>query len=199
MRKTGSALLIALLGSAANQAFALEGTVNNWSQNGVEIGVGAGPNWTRTSISGVGSDTETTTAWQAFLGYKFNQYATIEAGYLSAGHYSVSDSDAYVGAHLHAIQASVVGTLPITQSFGVFARLGADYWMLDVNAHDSTGSASASAHTTEPLYGLGVQALFDGGIVRAEFQRSEHDDTVYGYHYSLAANTLLLSVVWLIH
>ena len=75
------------------------------------------------------------------------------------------------------LSASAVGTLPVSDTFSFFARLGiASY---DVDAHVSiagVGSGSASNSESDVIYGAGALLNFGQFGVRAEYEAINVDN-----------------------
>lgn len=65
-------------------------------------------------------------------GYQFNQFFALEADYIDFGNFGEDD----VKGDLKGLGLGVVGRLPLTQSFGVYAKAGAFASALDVDAFD---------------------------------------------------------------
>lgn len=110
----------------------------------------------------------------AFLGYKFNESIAIEAGY-----YRVADTTYRSGAlradlTLDQVDFSVIGTLPLSNGFDVYGRLG--YARLDADA-DIAGY-TGKAHDSGALYGLGLGYTFSPVVHgRLEVQKPASDTT----------------------
>lgn len=119
----------------------------------------------------------------AFIGYKFNQSIAIEGGY-----YRVADTEYRAGAlradlTLDQIDLSVIGTLPLSNGFDVYGRLG--YARLEAEA-DIAGN-SGKEHDSGAVYGLGLGYTFSPVVHgRLEVQRPSSDITkvVAGVSYT---------------
>ncbi len=144
------------------------------------IGGGA----TSTSIS----DDNRDTAYKIYGGYQMNRFLSLEAGYFNLGQFGFSATTLPAGTldgniKLQGWNLDLVGTLPITEKFSAFARVGATR----VHAQDRfTGSGSVlvlnpspSTRDTQPKYGLGLQyALTESLAMRAELERHRINDAV---------------------
>ncbi|PIZ03777.1 MAG: hypothetical protein COY58_07575 [Gammaproteobacteria bacterium CG_4_10_14_0_8_um_filter_38_16] len=95
-------------------------------------------------------------AWNANVGYQFNQYVAVEGGYsqFGQGKASFPGGETYKTT-LRGFGADVKGILPINDQFNVFAKAGA------VDMHENTdqsgatiGKLTGSAWT--PMLGLGT-------------------------------------------
>lgn len=99
-------------------------------------------------------------AWAANLGYQFNQYLALEAGYISFGqakaNTAINNTPVTASDTLGGFDANVKGIMPINSKFNVFAKFGV------VNMHDdedvSNNQASLNAHgdSWSPLLGAGA-------------------------------------------
>ena len=123
-----------------------------------------------------------------FGGYQINRNFGIEAGYVDLGQFGFSASTSPPGRldgqiKLQGLHLDLVGTLPITESFSLIGRVGAQ----NTRARDQfTGSgavavtnASPSARSTQAKYGVGIQYEFAPSLlVRAEAERFRINDAV---------------------
>ena len=99
-------------------------------------------------------------AWAANLGYQFNKYLALEAGYMNFGQSKATASVAGVTATetntFGGFDAAVKGILPVTSQFNLFGKVGT------VDMHDdadlSVAGTSARAHgsTWVPMLGVGT-------------------------------------------
>jgi len=137
-----------------------------------------------TSISNVNRDL----GYKVFGGYQFNKVFALEGGYVNLGKFGFVANTAPMGSltgeiELHGINLDAVGTLPITEKFSVFGRIGAAY----LQANDTfTGTGAVIPHNPNPSsretnlkVGLGLQyAMSDAMSLRAEIERYRIDDAV---------------------
>lgn len=140
------------------------------------------------SVKGTG------TAWEAVGGWEFNEHFAVEAGYIYAGNIEDKVSVAGIGdvrlkADTSAITASVIGSLPIGDRFGVFGRAGLMHWKSDQSAGAQGVSVSLGDFDgTDFLYGAGVTALVEGALLRLEYRGSKLEDS--------DLSLISLSIVW---
>ncbi len=109
-----------------------------------------------------------------YLGYEFNDTISAEVGYRR-----LFDD----GARVSAVQASVVGSVPLGQDFRVFGRLG--YNRLDAKASGPRGSASAD--DSGALVGVGAEYAFNKSVAaRLEVQKpaSDTQTVLLGFKFS---------------
>lgn len=131
---------------------------------------------TKTRFSGLGND-------QGFSlsgGYKFNANWAAEAGYRFLG----SDTESFVdgankwtlSARYRSIQLSALGSLPLTEQFSLFGRLGYGTIKAQESVAVTSGAISAGWRGKEYdsgfLLGVGAEyALTKQFSVRGEYQR----------------------------
>jgi len=114
----------------------------------------------------------------AFAGYNFHQNFAVEAGYrrladqdysLAMGSYVFHESAKVDQAHL-----SVVGSLPVSEKFSVYGRLGVNR----LEARISSPVYSGKDTTTKALYGVGLgYAITEAVSARVEVQKPASDLT----------------------
>ena len=114
------------------------------------------------------------TSYGAFGGYQINQNFALEASY----HRLASNSDFGYDNKFDQIAVSAVATVPLSNGFNVFGRLG--YSHLRSKANYGNGE-TAKYSDNKPLYGLGVGYAFTPAIMgRLEVQKIERDVTNIG-------------------
>lgn len=84
----------------------------------------------------------------AGLGYQFNRFFAVEAEYLDFGNFGEDD----VEGKLKGGGLSAVGRLPLTDSFGVYGKVGAFASAFDVDAFDE----DETYDEVSPYVGAGV-------------------------------------------
>lgn len=110
----------------------------------------------------------------AFFGYKLNESIAVEAGY-----HRLADRDYNVGAlranvTIDQLDVSVIGSLPLSNGFDVYGRLG--YNRLEADA--DVAGFGAKEHDSNVLYGLGLGYSFTPFIhARVEVQKPASDTT----------------------
>lgn len=133
------------------------------------------------------TDDERDLGYKLFGGYQFNKYFALEGGYFNLGKFDYSLSTGTGTAEgnikIMGVNLDAVGTLPITEKFSVFGRVGAAY----ARAKDSFGTTgSISITDTNPKksdlnykFGGGLQyAITDAVGIRLEAERYRIDDAV---------------------
>lgn len=105
------------------------------------------------------------TAAGGFVGYNFNENFALEGGYRQA------NFDAF---KLKQTSLSVIGTLPLSNGFNVYGRLGYNDINVKANGSSFTGDVDSGA-----LYGVGAGYAFTPTISgRVEYQRPTSDASI---------------------
>lgn len=153
MKKFAPLLLASLL---AAPAFANDGAV---------IGVDYGHTKVSDSdISGNGAG--------VFGGYRFNDAFAVELGYRQLFNATTGEFGVPVKIKGTALQASVIGYLPLGKDFSLYGRLGFNR----LKAKASAGTGSASSSESKSLFGFGAEYVFGGNVTgRLEYQKPASD------------------------
>ena len=139
-------------------------------------------------VAGPFNNTERDRGFKLFGGYQYNRYFSVEAGYFDLGKFAFTTTTTPTGSlsgdiRLKGLNLDAVGTLPISEKFSAFGRIGVTY----AHANDSftgTGAVNVldpnpSSRKTNLKVGLGLQyALTDALSLRAEIERYRIDDAV---------------------
>lgn len=139
---------------------------------------------------------QTDTAKRVFGGYRVNENFAVEGEYADFGKstlsFSAKKGTKYANASgdfkTKGLGVSVVGSMPIGNTFSVFAKAGAFRWSVKSdfsyadNITPEAGSDSTTANGVKPMVGVGVQFDFDKTFaVRVEHERfkdvGKEDDT----------------------
>ncbi|MCK0752553.1 MULTISPECIES: porin family protein [Chromohalobacter] len=116
-------------------------------------------------------------SFKGFVGYNFNRYFATEAFYADLGRVELKGNDtANTDLESEAYGVSLVGKLPITNWFELFAKAGMAKWETDVDGN--LGGASTDLKDNDgvdPVYGAGAQFNFTPFLVRAEYERYDFD------------------------
>lgn len=162
-------------------------------------------------IPGFSTD-DSDTGFSAGIGYEFNKYIAVEAGYLDLGETSLNGSDTVSGT-LYGSSYTISGTLnaeaevdgfylgpqvsfPVTDAFDLYAKAGVFFWDLDVSAafsgsltyegtvYSGSGTATYSDDGEDLYYGLGASYdVTDTFTVRADWTRYDDvSDTDIDYY-----------------
>lgn len=133
-------------------------------------------------------DSDRETGLGGFFGYKINQNFAVEAGYhrlakADFAYYDYEyDADITSKATFDQIDLSVIGTLPLSNGFNLYGRLGYNRLEIKATATASANGVSASAkeseHENKFLYGVGLSYDFTPAVAgRIEVQKPEKDIT----------------------
>ncbi len=128
------------------------------------------------------------TGYKVFGGYQMNPNFALEGGYFELGQYGFKASTMPAGTldgsiRLRGLNLDLVGTLPITEKFSAFGRIGANY----AQTRDSFSSSGAvlvldpnpSKRQVNPKVGLGLQYAFTPALsLRGELERYRVNDAV---------------------
>ena len=143
-----------------------------------------GDGFTTTSI---GND-ESHFGFKAYGGYSFNRYIALETGYFNLGRFGFTADTVPAGSlrgdiKLQGVNFDLVGSVPLSDSFSLFARGGLNY----ADAKDTfsgTGAVAVidpSPRKWSPNYKFGFGAEYDFNRfvgVRLEAERYRIDDAV---------------------
>lgn len=130
-------------------------------------------------VGGAASHEDVDTAFKIFGGFQFNNYFSVEGGYNYLGDYTASPtSGASVGKATVKVDSWSlfgVGTMPFTNGFSLFAKLGvaSNYSKMDFS---SNGGAflvadTATARQTTFAWGVGGAYAFNKNVsMRLEYE-----------------------------
>lgn len=105
------------------------------------------------------------------VGYEFNRNWAMELGYTSFGTIFDSKDNAFtVSQDSRAITLSVIGLVPLGDSWGIYARAGYARYKTD-GSGSVQGVAVRDSDGNTPMYGLGVKVnLNENFALRLEYQ-----------------------------
>lgn len=155
--------------------------------DGLYLGVGTGFSSLKNDDSDVGDFIESGSddfdvddddnVYKAFVGYEYNRYFATEAFYADLGKVRLKGNDvSNTDLESKAYGLSLVGKLPITDWFELFAKAGMAKWETDVDGH--LGNASVDLDDNDgidPVYGAGAQLNCHPLLLRAEYERYDFD------------------------
>jgi len=133
-------------------------------------------------------DDNRSTGYKLFGGYQFNPNFALEGGYFDLGKFGFTATTVPAGTlsgniKLRGINLDAVGTVPLSEKFSVFGRIGANY----AEATDTfagTGAVSVlnpnpTKRDTNYKLGLGLQYAFTESLaLRTEIERYRVNDAV---------------------
>lgn len=127
-------------------------------------------------------------AFKVFGGYEFNKYFALEAGYFDLGRFGfTADTVPAAGLtgkiKLNGMNADAVGTLPLTDKFSAFARVGYTYSYAKDNFAGYGAiivrDPESNRHSSNYKFGVGLQyAVTTSFGLRAEAERYRVNDAV---------------------
>ena len=140
--------------STAAVAIAALTPVTALAEEGLFIAAGIGSADLSESFDGFDVDTDST-AYRITVGWRFNDYIAVDAGYHNFGRFDqtfdVAGTPTSVSLKADGFTIGGVGSLPLTDRMSLFARAGAFFWdgeslignvddnVSDVNAHLAAG------------------------------------------------------------
>ena len=122
--------------------------------------------------------------FKLFGGYQINKYLALEGGYFDLGEFdfvtSTNPADTLSGnIQVRGVNLDAVGTLPITDKFSAFGRLGVTHARTKGSFAGATTVNSTRASDNNLKVGLGVQYAFTDALsLRAEIERYRINDAV---------------------
>lgn len=142
------------------------------------LGVGQAKNDACDLVSGAEgvSCEDSKTVMKVIGGYNFNENFAIEGGFNSLGEAHAEDSASPAGAKLEgdALHLGIVGTVPLSDSFALFGKVGAARWSADASVTDTTGTAVTSEDDGfDAMYSAGIKWFDKDYSLRLEYERYE--------------------------
>lgn len=121
------------------------------------------------------------TAFKVFGGYSLNKNFAVEVAYFDGGApsenydfgFGISGS---VDVEVTGLNLSVVGSIPLTEQFGLFAKVGYASYDAKITASAEGESASESGSDEDLSYGLGAAFNFGKFEVRGEYEAIDISD-----------------------
>lgn len=133
-------------------------------------------------------DFDTDNGYKAFVGWQFNPNWAIEGGYVDLGSYGYFLDTTPAGTlsgdiDLRGLYVDLVGRMPITERFSLFARIGAIYAEADTRFF-GTGAVNVldpnpTAEEVKMKFGAGMEFAFTRALsMRIEAERYRVDDAI---------------------
>jgi hypothetical protein len=144
------------------------------ADSGIYVAATVGQAGLSENFDGFDVDTDST-AFRVTLGWRFNDYLAVDAGYNNFGRFNQSfDVDGAiteVSLKADGFTFGGVGTLPVGERLSFFARAGVFFWDGDADINSVT---AATPEDTNLYYGAGVRfALTDRLSATADGSRYE--------------------------
>lgn len=133
-------------------------------------------------------DDDRSTGYKIFGGYQLNQNFAVEGGYFDLGKFGYTATTVPAGTlngsmKVRGLNLDLVGTLPVTEKFSVFGRVGVNYAQTR-DSFSGTGAVNVTnpnprKNDTNYKAGLGLQYAFtDSLAMRVEAERYRINDAV---------------------
>jgi OOP family OmpA-OmpF porin len=133
-------------------------------------------------------DDDRSTGFKIFGGYQLNKNFAVEGGYFDLGKFGYTATTVPPGTlngsmKVRGLNLDLVGTLPVTEKFSVFGRVGVNYAQTRDN-FSGTGAVrvtnpNPSKNATNYKFGAGLQYAFtDSLAMRLEGERYRVNDAV---------------------
>jgi len=150
---------------------ALADEVSAADKQGFLIGIDVGQAEAHKYCHNISNCDDSDTSVRGNIGYQFNQNWSGEFGYTSFGTlFEADDNDFNASQKANAWTLSAVGTLPLSDRFGIFGRVGAARYSTD-NSGTVQGVPVDDDHKIKPYFGAGVKFdITDHFLIRAEYQ-----------------------------
>ncbi|MFA6921290.1 MAG: outer membrane beta-barrel protein [Gallionella sp.] len=137
------------------------------------------------------SDKNRNTGYKLFGGYRINKNFSLEGGYFDLGRFGFAMTTLPAGSlngnvRLQGVNLDAVGTLPVTEQFSVFGRLGLNYAQARTSFSGTGAGVIAIPVNVNPSknqinykLGAGVQYDFTESLaMRAEVERYRINDAI---------------------
>lgn len=147
-------------------------TVHAAPANGFQVGIDGGQAEVRGACDNIADCDSADTSFRGNIGYQFTPFVSAELGYTSFGTtFDTHDNLGSASQEAGAITASVVGTIPIGEKFGLFGRVGAARYDLDNSGTVQGVPVQDGDNSTKPYFGAGAKFhVTDNFALRAEYQ-----------------------------
>lgn len=162
------------------------------ADDGFYVGVGLGRSSVGIpTVAAIGAAIKSTdTVFGAQAGYQFNKHIAVEAQYSGAGKFTTTNTS----AKADTFALSAVGTLPVSDSFSLYGKLGYGSTKSSVS---STAAGVTGATRGTATYGLGMQYNATPGIgVRFGWDRYGAAITSAGAKQNYNSNVYSLGAVF---
>jgi OOP family OmpA-OmpF porin len=157
--KTAFALLLPATMLAISAPAVAQQADAGWYVGGA-YGMSSFSNIDTTGIANPSVD-DSDSGFKIYGGFQLNKYFGAEIGYVDFGKVGVSGSVLGVpftsSSSVTAYTFAGVGTLPLTESFALFGRVGLAAWNVDFSASALGASGSLNDNGTDPFYGIGAR------------------------------------------
>jgi OOP family OmpA-OmpF porin len=162
---------------------AMSGAAHAEREPGFYLGAGVGSgtlDFDQNDFTIAGVD-DSDTALKVYAGYTFNQFISIEAAYIDAGEPAEQINSVTLQFDLSVVNVSVIGHLPLTESFELFGKAGlASYDYDAVLSFNGLTVGGGDDSDQDVSYGFGGAYSFPGPFeIRGEYEFIEIDSGSY--------------------
>lgn len=127
-----------------------------------DSGLYLGANYGYVKVDGADEFDDDSDALQGVIGYRFNPYFSVEGSVIDFGDFGGDVGDVSTDGYTFALK----GGIPLTESFGLYAKLGQLWWETDYNVLGYSGSEDDEAL----FYGVGASFdVTDNVIVNLQY------------------------------
>lgn len=147
-----SAVALATIGMAAASDSMAASTQSSSNAAGVFVSGNLGYGKQDLKNSGLPSKDLRGFAWNASLGYQFNQYVAVEGGYTQFHTIKVNTTPNSTDNTLYGVGLLAKGIYPINDQFDVFAKAGA----MDMFNKVAVGATTVRKSRIVPAFGIGT-------------------------------------------
>ena len=134
------------------------------------------------------NDDQRDRGFKLFVGKQLNQYFAIEGGYFDLGNYDFSAvttaNRAVTGeTKIRGLNVDLVGTLPLSQRFGIIGRVGAQYARTKTDFNGAAIAVNGNRYSSDSNFGakagLGLEYKFSEALAgRVEMERNRINDGI---------------------
>lgn len=121
----------------------------------------------------------TDTAFKVFGGYQVNNYVGFELAYIDGGTPNDAIGVLYAEADIQAVQASILPSVPLSENFSLYGRLGLLKWDADVYLQAGNSFGGYSNDGNDFSWGAGMKLAAGRFVIRAEYEQSDIDTFDY--------------------
>ena len=171
-----SAALFALFAATLGSSLAV-----NAQDAGFYVGGSLGRSTTNNDLAGataITSNDEKGDGWKLFGGYQINKHFGVEASYVDMGNFGASGRIGAVpftfSANANGYALAAVGTLPVSDSFDLFAKVGVVFSKVKATGTAGAVFVGSNDRETDWTAGIGVKYKVNKSFaIRAEAERYE--------------------------
>ena len=157
------------IASCGMAMFAVMASASVFAAEDAGFYLGAGVGEARNTVAEAGFDGNDT-AFKVIVGYAFNKYFATELAYVDAGTAEDDIGPFNVQIEASGVIASLVGTIPIGENFGLFAKAGVAFSDAEQTIRQGNLRETESDSESDFAYALGAALNFGRFALRAEYE-----------------------------